>query len=138
MCLFKVLLHIKLTKLTIDLDCLKMHRSLFRCVRVYLNQNNSFKQCHRSLITNDPDDLSEIPLYHETPHRRLTKARFLDFLTTKLLCPPERAKQICTNYPKFSERTLQEVRKNLNFLTLRGVTLALILDNPWMMTFNHG
>lgn len=127
-----------------------MHR-LFNYIRVYLSQSNLNIQtnlftrnisstccCVKQSQCPTIDDCRDLPQYFETTHRRLSKVCFTNFLTTKLLCPSQRVSEICTKCPKFSERTLQDVSRNVNFLTMKGVTQALILDNPWMLTLNHG
>lgn len=130
-----------------------MHRLFKRFVTLY-HQNNLVmqrnhqsknisssywcKQCDISPIAIDPDDVRDIPQYAESKHQRLSKFRFIGFLKKKLLCQRQRATEICANYPKFSQRTMQEVDRNMNFLTLKDVTKELILDNPWMLTLNHG
>lgn len=129
-----------------------MYRSLIRCIKVYLNQSNldiqtnhltrniSSSSCciKQSQLSQSTDDLRDVTNYVETKHRKLSKLRFIGFLTTNLSCQPQRATDICADYPKFSERTLQEVSRNVDFLNMKGVTQTLILDNPWMLILSHG
>lgn len=128
---------------------MQMHRLLIRHGTMYLNRTklgtkttqltrhiSSFGCMKHIQIT---DDWSDTPTYgdkHLT--QRLTKRCFKDFLEQELSCPSKQAAEICLTYPEFSERTLKIIKRNLDFLTLNGVTKPSIVDNPWMLTLANG
>ena len=127
-----------------------MHRLLIRYGTMCLHRNkfdikvgdltsHNFSSVRWTKLSQITDDLHDVPTYCEnTETKKLSSSRLINYLKQTLNCPSDVATEIWLKHPEFSERSLNDIKKNVNLLTQKGVSTSVIADNPWMMTLTNG
>lgn len=131
------------------------NRLLIRCALMYVNpmkfgslstvltRRHIYTSCgclKQSQISDDiNDDINNTPMMDCSQMLKMLKRKtFINIMGVTMNCPTKLAEDIWFENPQFKEKAPNDIKLNVNLLTLKGVRKSVILDNPSLLAVKKG